>query len=376
MQMRIDVSDSDTGFRGFVVVDDLVNGRAMGGTRMTGGVDMDEVAGLAEAMTLKLALADLPIGGAKAGIVCDLAPGRKRDDQLRAFGRAVSPLLHNGIYFGSDQGISYRDRDLFLEAARYDIARDGHAALPCSWSTLWEHCHEITGFGICEALAAAMHRLGLDACRTVAIQGFGTVGRAVASDLGKRGFRVVAVADRNGTLSSADGLAVAELIGATDASGTIARDRVPAELTHTTAPDAWLDADADILVLAADGDAITAGNVHRVTARVVVEGGNLTCSPEAAATLAARGVPVLPGIIVNCGAATVTALLLLGMAPPGAGVQELVGWLFRQVGDRVRRNVDILLTRAGHDRRPLQRIADDLARERIAARRAAEPIGA
>src|SRR4029453_18655437 len=116
--------------------------------------------------------------------------------------------------------------DLFLEAAGYDIARDGHAALPCSWSTLWEHCHEITGFGICEALAAAMHRLGLDADRrTVVIQGFGTVGRAGASDLSKRGLRVVAVADRNGTLGSADGLAVGDLIGATDASGTIARDR-------------------------------------------------------------------------------------------------------------------------------------------------------
>jgi glutamate dehydrogenase (NAD(P)+) len=375
MHMRIDVSDPDTGFHGFVVVDELVNGRAMGGTRMTGGVEMDEIAGLAEAMTLKLALVDLPIGGAKAGILCDLVPGPARDDHLRAFGRAVSSLLHNGVYFGSDQGISYRDRDVFFEAARFDIARDAHVALPTSWGTLWESCHHITGFGICEALAAASKQFELDtACRTAVVQGFGTVGRAVASELAARGFRIVAVADRDGTLCNAEGLPVAELIAATDESGSIARDRVPGRLVRSVETDAWLDIDADVLVLAAGGDAVTADNVNRINARVVVEGGNLACSTSAAATLAARLVPVLPGIIVNSGAATVTALLLLGIAPPQASLEELVAWLFREVSDRIRRNVDELLTRAAGGRQPLHRIAHEMARERIAVRRAGELV--
>ncbi|KUL37357.1 hypothetical protein ADL15_11770 [Actinoplanes awajinensis subsp. mycoplanecinus] len=369
MEVRIQVSDPDSEFRGFVVVNDFVDGRAMGGTRMTPQVDLQEVAGLAEAMTLKLALAGLPIGGAKAGIVCGLPSGPERDRQLTAFGQAVAPLLRNGVYLGCDQGISYRDRDYFFEAAHFDMQRDSPVDLPCSWSELWDKCHEITGFGVCEAVTAAAEQLGLDAvCRTVAIQGFGTVGRAVATGLRGRGFTVVAVADRHGTIADPGGLDVDALLRATDEYGTIDRGAISPGVTCADTADAWLDVAADVLVLAAGGDAITTDNVDRVRAAIVVEGGNLACTPPACDVLALRGVPVLPGIVVNCGGAAVTGLLLLGAAPVGASVEELVDWLFAQVGDRVRGNITELLDRAAVQTRPLYRIADDLARERLADR--------
>jgi glutamate dehydrogenase (NAD(P)+) len=369
MEVRIQVSDPDSEFRGFVVVNDLVDGRAMGGTRMTPQVDLQEVAGLAEAMTLKLALAGLPIGGAKAGIVCGLPSGPERDRQLAAFGQAVAPLLRNGIYLGCDQGISYRDRDFFFEAAGFDIERDSAVDLPCNWSELWDRCHEITGFGVCEAVTAAAEQLGLDAvCRTVAIQGFGTVGTAVAAGLTARGFQVVAVADRHGTIANADGLDVDALIKATDEFGTIDRDAVDPATILSGPSDVWLDVDADVLVLAAGGNAVNEQNVDRVRAAVVVEGGNLACSPPACEILARRDVPVLPGIVVNCGGAAVTGLLLLGSAPVGADLDQLVDWLFIQVSVRIRDNIAVLLSRAALEGKPLYRIADDLARERIADR--------
>ncbi|MEV4344463.1 Glu/Leu/Phe/Val dehydrogenase dimerization domain-containing protein [Actinoplanes sp. NPDC049596] len=367
MEVRIQVSDPASGFRGFVVVNDFVDGRAMGGTRMTPQVDLQEVAGLAEAMTLKLALAGLPIGGAKAGIVCGLPAGPERDRQLTAFGQAVAPLLRNGVYLGCDQGISYRDRDFFFEAADFDVQRDSPIDLPCNWSELWARCHDITGFGVCEAVTAATEQLGLDArCRTVAVQGFGTVGRSVAGDLSGRGFKVVAVADRHGTIADPAGLDVDRLIAATDEYGSI--DRGALGVAGAKAADAWLDVDADVLVLAAGGDAVTAANVDRVRASIVVEGGNLACSPAACDRLAQRGVPVLPGIVVNCGGAAVTGLLLLGAAPAGAGVDELVDWLFTHVSRRIRGNIAVLLDRAKVENRPLYRIADDLAHELLADR--------
>jgi glutamate dehydrogenase (NAD(P)+) len=369
MEVRIQVSDPDSEFRGFVVVNDFVDGRAMGGTRMTPQVDLQEVAGLAEAMTLKLALAGLPIGGAKAGIVCGLPSGPERDRQLTAFGQAVAPLLRNGVYLGCDQGISYRDRDFFFEAAQFDVQRDSPVDLPCSWSELWDRCHDITGFGVCEAVTAAAEQLGLDAvCRTVAIQGFGTVGRAVAAGLRARGFKVIAVADRHGTIADPDGLDVDGLLRATDDYGTIDRSALGPGMTRTDTPDAWLDVAADVLVLAAGGNAVTAHNVNRVRSAIVVEGGNLACSPPACDVLMQRGVPVLPGIVVNCGGAAVTGLLLLGAAPAGAGVDELVDWLFAQISDRIRSNITELLERAAMESRPLYRIADDLAHERLADR--------
>lgn len=377
MQMRIQVTDPETDFRGFVVIDDMVENRAMGGTRMTADVDLTEVGDLAEAMTSKLALAGLPIGGAKAGIVCGLPPGPQRDRQLTAFGRAVAPLLHNGVYLGCDQGISYRDRELFFAAAAYDVLRDRQVELPCSWNELWQRCHEVTGFGVCEAVVEAAGRLRLDTShRTVSIQGFGTVGRAVATGLAQRGFRIVAVADRNGTISSPDGLPVAELISITDAFGTIDRTRLPAGLHADPGGEAWLDINADVLVLAAGGDAITKDNVDRVRAVLLAEGGNLTCTEEACEILATRGVPVLPGIVANCGAATVTGLLLLGIAPRGASLDELADWLFREVSDRIRGNIGTLLERSVTDPRPLTKIAEDLAAERVAARRKRELVTA
>src|SRR5512146_718446 len=121
-QLRLFITDPEIDLEAYVVVDSLVNGRAMGGTRMTSTVDVDEVADLAHNMTLKLALADLAIGGAKAGIRCGLPAGPQRDRYLERFGHAIAPLLHGGIYLGVDQGVSFRDRDTFLGAAHFEVS--------------------------------------------------------------------------------------------------------------------------------------------------------------------------------------------------------------------------------------------------------------
>ncbi len=366
VQLRISISDPDTELRAYVVVDSLRDGRAMGGTRMTENVDLDEVAGLAHAMTLKLALAGLPIGGAKAGITCGLPAGPERDRRIAEFGQAVEPLLRGGIYLGADQGITHRDRDLFFAAADFDVCEGTIPNLPCGWAELWRHCDSITGFGVCQAIYAAVDAIDrLGDCRTVAIQGFGLVGRAVARDLSAKGYQVLAVADRHGTVAAKDGLDVTALLAATDSAGTIDRSRLPAGTRYGSEPDAWLDIDADVLVLAAGGDAVRVDNVERVRARIVVEGGNLACTEEAAEKLAARGVPVLPGIVANCGGAAVTGLLLLGSAPRTGCAEELAAWLFDQVGRRIRDNIATLAQRSRTDPRPLDQIARDLAVERL-----------
>src|SRR5713226_2568165 len=222
IQLRFFITDPEINLEAFVVVDSLINSRAMGGTRMTATVNVDEVAELAHNMTLKLALAGLPIGGAKAGINCDLPAGPERTRRLEEFGKAVSPLLHGGVYLGVDQGISFQDRNVFLHAAQFEMAEQPNiGALPCNWSDLWKYCSDITGFGICEGLDAASNILPFSKEKTVVIQGFGAVGRGVAIDLEHRGFRVVAIADKDGTISDPKGLPVQKFIDATDATGII-----------------------------------------------------------------------------------------------------------------------------------------------------------
>jgi glutamate dehydrogenase (NAD(P)+) len=358
-----------SGVEGFVVVDSMVGGRAMGGIRMTPGVTVEEVAELAARMTLKLALVDIPMGGAKGGIVSNLPLGPERDRQLRAFGTSVAPLLRGGVYLGSDQGVSHRDRDIILDAAGYDVCAQPGLDLPCGWDALWHRCDDVTGFGVCHAIIAAVETLGMmDGRKRVAIQGFGSVGYAVAKGLERHGYSIVAVADREGTLACADGLPVAALHACTDPSGTVGRGALPASVQQLAGPDAWLDVDAEVLVLAAGGNAVTEANVDRVRAAVVVEGANVGCSLGAHRRLIARGVPVLPDIVVNPGGAAVSALLLTGANPRGLDTESLVAWLYREVAGRIETSVQTLLERARHDGRLLREIADELAAEKVERR--------
>jgi glutamate dehydrogenase (NAD(P)+) len=67
----VDVYDPATGMRGILVIDNTARGPGKGGIRIHPDVNQHEVARLARAMTWKTALADLPFGGAKSGIIAD-----------------------------------------------------------------------------------------------------------------------------------------------------------------------------------------------------------------------------------------------------------------------------------------------------------------
>lgn len=366
--------DENAGLKGWVVVDSLLGGRAMGGTRMTPGVDARELAGLARTMTYKLALAGMPIGGAKAGLVSTLRCGEQRDRQLITFGELASPLMHGGVYLGSDQGISYRDRDLIHQAANFHPVRT-REALPCSWGGFWSACKDVTGHGVCLATCMIADHLRLPPeGRTVAIQGFGVVGRGVARGLAERGYKIVAVADRLGTIECDDGLPVGALLAATDETGTIDRALLPGHLRSNDTPDPWLSVPADLLVLAASGDAVHAKNVGKVKARAIIEGANNPCSEEAIHELYRRGITVVPDIVANSGGATVTALCLLGLTPPLA-LDSLVAWCFAAVARRVRHNCAVLLRRAAAQGKPMHPVSYELASENLEALRVALRMG-
>lgn len=338
---RLGLPGCDT--EAWVVVDSMVDGMAMGGTRMTRDVTEVEVAGLARAMTVKLALAGLPIGGAKAGIrphgqVAD------RDRVLHAFGSAVAPLLHGGIYLGCDQGTTHADRDLFLAAAGYDVRnRAGAARLQVDWRELWHDLTDITGYGVGIATLTALTAAGREGPQRVAVQGFGTVGRAAAAFLAEHGHSVVAVADIEGTIEDPAGLPIPALLAATDAAGTVDRSGLP-DSVRCSEPSAqrWLDVPADITILAAGASAIDESAVSRVRADFIVEGGNMSCTPGARSALHKAGVCVLPDVVVNVGGAAVTGCVLTGIAPSDLPPAQLQHWLREWIGDTITRNCDAI----------------------------------
>ncbi|MFD7684489.1 Glu/Leu/Phe/Val dehydrogenase dimerization domain-containing protein [Streptomyces sp. NPDC060187] len=318
--MSLTWTDHVTGRQGFLVVDRLVRGVASGGLRMRPGCTLAEVTGLARGMTMKEALhydpagRYVPLGGAKGGIDCDPQdPGAY--DLLVRYLRAMRPYIEAFWTTGEDLGLS---QDLVDRAAAeaglvssiqavYPLLDDERAARRRLADAFAVEVDGIGldelagGCGVAESVLAALDRAGVPYAGTrVAVQGLGTMGGATARFLTRAGLKVVAVADVKGTLANPDGLDVEALLAARDAYGTV--DRAALRPGDRELPgDAWLSADAEVLVPAAVSYAVDAVNQAGIRARWVVEAANMPVLPEAEELLAARGVVVLPDVVVNSG---------------------------------------------------------------------------
>ncbi|MFB8244258.1 Glu/Leu/Phe/Val dehydrogenase dimerization domain-containing protein [Streptomyces sp. NPDC055952] len=318
--MSLTWTDHLTGRQGFLVVDRLVRGVASGGLRMRPGCTLEEVTGLARGMTLKEALyydpagRYVPLGGAKGGIDCD-----PRDPEayplLVRYLRAMRPYIERFWTTGEDLGLS---QDVVDRAAAeaglvssiqavYPLLDDEAQArrrLADAFAVEVDGMgldELVGGCGVAEAALTALDRAGVPYTETrVALQGLGTMGGATARFLSRAGLTVVAVADLKGTIANPAGLDVEALLAARDAHGTV--DRAALRPGDRELPgDAWLSARAEVLVPAAVSYAIDAENQERVTARWIVEAANMPVRAEAEPPLAARGVTVLPDVVVNSG---------------------------------------------------------------------------
>ncbi|MFD4701785.1 Glu/Leu/Phe/Val dehydrogenase dimerization domain-containing protein [Streptomyces niveus] len=312
--------DHVTGRAGYLVVDRLVRGVSSGGLRMREGCSLDEVTGLARGMTMKEALhynddpsaRYIPLGGAKGGIDCDPRDPAAYGILVRYL-RAVRPYIETVWTMGEDLGLTQDVVDrAAAEAGLVSTVQaihpllDDEAAARGRLADAFEvqvdgiGLDELAGgCGVAESALTALDRAGVpyDGTR-VAVQGLGTMGGATARFLSRAGLKVVAVADVKGTIACPDGLDVEALLAARDAFGTV--DRTALRPGDRELPgEAWLSVDAEILVPAAVSYAIDTVNQARITARWIVEAANMPVLAEAEELLAARGITVLPDVVVN-----------------------------------------------------------------------------
>ncbi|MEZ5213008.1 Glu/Leu/Phe/Val dehydrogenase [Gordonia sp. (in: high G+C Gram-positive bacteria)] len=307
------VSDTRTGMRGVLVIDNTARGMGKGGTRMTPSVTVGEVARLARNMTWKWAGVDLFYGGAKAGIRFD-PESPDKEAALRAFVRALRNEVPEEYVFGLDVGLSERDAAIMLDEA----GRGGAVGTPHELGGLPYDQLGVTGFGVAESLdAAASYRGRSTSSLTVAIQGFGAVGAAAARRLAELGATVVAVSTARGGLHHPDGLDVAELLTLRDEYGDALVEHHPT--ARALAPGDELTVAADVLIPAALQDVIDERLAARLPASLIVEGANLPTSPAAQRVLAERGVTVVPDFIANAGGVVAAAVAMdarfSGLAP-------------------------------------------------------------
>ncbi|MFE2598681.1 Glu/Leu/Phe/Val dehydrogenase dimerization domain-containing protein [Streptomyces sp. NPDC059396] len=374
-------TDHVTGRRGFLVVDRLVRGVASGGLRMRPGCSLEEVTGLARGMTMKEALhfdADdptvryVPLGGAKGGIDCD-----PRDPDaygvLVRYLRAMRPYIESFWTMGEDLGLTQDTVDrAAAEAGLVSTIQAVHPLLDDERAARQRLADAfavrvdgigldalVGGCGVAESVLTALDRAGTAYEGTrVSVQGLGTMGGATARFLSRAGLRIVAVADIKGTIAHPDGLDIESLLAARDPYGTVDRAALrPGDLELPG--DAWLSADAEVLVPAAVSYAVDTRNQAAINARWIVEAANMPVRPEAEELLTARGVTVLPDVVVNSATNAWWWWTLFGDIGPHA--EEA----FAHIRRAMRTLVGTMLTRAGTDRTTPRAAAHTMATDRL-----------
>ena len=321
-------------FTGYRVQYSLMLGPCKGGIRYHPGVTLDEMTALAAWMTWKCAIAHIPFGGAKGGVVCD--PTTMSPRELEALTRRYIAEIVDAI--GPEKDIPAPDINTNAQIMAWVMdtysMNTGHTVTAVVTGKPVEMGgslgrREATGRGVSIVTREAARHLGLDITKaTVSIQGFGNVGSVAAALLSDLGAKVVAVTDHGGGVHDPRGLDIAALQRHVDAHRTVGGYPGADPLD---APQLF-ELDVDILVPAALGNQITADNAPRIKAKIIAEGANGPTTPNAHRLLHERGVFVIPDILANSGGVTGSYF---------EWVQDRHGyfWTEQEVNDRLERKM-------------------------------------
>ena len=293
-------------FTGYRVQYNITLGPAKGGIRYHLGVSLDEVTALAAWMTWKCAVAHIPFGGGKGGIICDPSTMSRRE--LEALTRRYVAEIVDAI--GPEKDVPAPDINTNEQIMAWIMdtysMHAGHTTTSVVTGKSIEMGgslgrREATGRGVMIATRESARHLGFDINGArIAVQGFGNVGSVSALLLARIGARIVAVTDVRGGVYNSSGLDLTKLGQHVAQSHTVAGFTGGDPLTN----EALFKLDVDVLIPAALEDQITVVNAPGIRAKVVVEGANGPTDPDAHQLLHARGVFVVPDILANSGGVT------------------------------------------------------------------------
>jgi glutamate dehydrogenase (NAD(P)+) len=310
LPLRMD-DGSIRNFRAFRVQHSTVRGPAKGGIRFHQDVTVDEMKALAFWMTYKCAVVNIPMGGAKGGVVVDprtLSAGERERLSRRYMAEMIDLFGPDSDVPGPDVNTGPQVMAWMLDT--YVMHKRGFTpgvitGKPTELGgSAGRGSATSRGLTCCVRKAAARLNMSLDGA-TVAIQGFGNVGTHAARFLSRDGAKIVAIGDVDGAFRQANGIDVDAAIAHVAARGSLrgfkggTPMRRPAEL---------LELPVDVLVPAALENQITTRNAKRIRARIVAEGANGPTTPGADEILERQGTFVIPDILCNAGGVTVSYL--------------------------------------------------------------------
>lgn len=373
-ELVLRVYDAVIGMEGFLVIDNTALGPGKGGIRLTPDVSVEEVFRLARTMTWKNALADIPFGGAKGGIIWKGGSDELKKKFIQSFARALKPLMPKRYIAGPDVNTGEREMQWFVEATGNWRTATGKPANYCmtvfgkkavrkgeprqGWRG--EKCgipHEFgsTGFGVVHAARVAAEFAGLDITKaSVAIEGFGNVGSFAFQYLKALGANVVAVSDKDGAIYNPKGLDGAKLMALKNAGKSVAQYGNGKKISH----DELFGLSADILIPAAVTDVINDKNKHVIKAKIIVEGANIPMQERIERELFSRGIMIVPDFVANAGGVISSYAEYRGYNPKR---------MFELVERKIVRSTRIVLGKSLRERRPAREIGMELAMEKVEA---------
>jgi glutamate dehydrogenase (NAD(P)+) len=295
-------------FTGYRVQYNVTLGPAKGGIRYHPNVSLDEVTALAAWMTWKCAVAQLPFGGGKGGVICD--PTNMSRRELEALTRRYTAEIIDAI--GPEKDVPAPDVNTneqimawFSDTYSMHVGHTSTAVVTGKPIEMGGSLgrREATGRGVMISARESAKHLGFSLKgATVAVQGFGNVGSIAAELLSREGAIIVGVTDWKGGVYNAKGLDIPALMAHVKQHTTV--HGFPG--AEPLAADDVFKLDVDILIPAALENQITADNAGSIKAKLVVEGANGPTTPDANKMLHDRGVFVVPDILANAGGVTVS----------------------------------------------------------------------
>ncbi|CAM8621708.1 GdhA Glutamate dehydrogenase/leucine dehydrogenase [Candidatus Planktophila versatilis] len=283
---------------GYRVQHSSARGPRKGGIRFHQDVDLDEVRALASLMTWKTALIDVPFGGAKGGVAVNasLLTNIEKEEIIRRWTRSLVHVLgHHRDIPAPDMGTDAKTMawlmDEFHRLEGFQPACVTGKPVELFGAPGRE---EATGRGVAMIAAATLkkHKMKVEGA-TVAIQGFGNVGRYAALVCQELGMKVIAISDVSGGIVNNKGIDIAAIFSHKSLETVEADNRVGAAEI--------LEIQCDVLIPAALGGVINEGNVAKIKAEFIIEGANQPITFAADKELRTQGVVIVPDILANSG---------------------------------------------------------------------------
>ncbi len=298
-------------FEGYRVQHSTTRGPAKGGIRYHHNVDLNEVKALAGWMTFKCAVANIPYGGGKGGVVVD--PTKLSQGELRRLTRRFTAMIAPMI--GPETDIPAPDVGTNAEIMGWIVDTysmlSGHSTPGVVTGKPVELGGSLgraaaTGRGVMLNAKFILDKLGMPVVgTTVAVQGQGNVGGVAAELLHAEGFKVVAVSDVSGGLYDPEGLDIPAIRKHLSVRGNLLSGFDCGKAQRISNAE-LLELPVTMLVPAALENQINASNADRIQAKIIVEGANGPTAMEADEILEKKGVVIVPDILANSGGVIVS----------------------------------------------------------------------